>query len=140
MHVAMENSNISSRDIYKELVKNCVCIYNCGVEYKNQEVFITGFYSDKNVPESVYNALSKLPVKKISLGIKKRSDIKNCKTINNNNNFIRISKIGEKTHIDGWISTEKERRKAKIQAFFSTFSFRIEDHLLVINDWLIGSG
>jgi len=134
MHIGMRKSNINSKEIYRELIRNCVCIYNCGVELKNQEVYITGFYSDKNVPKNVYNILSRMPVKKISLSIKKRSDIKNCKTINDNHNFIRISKIGEKTHIDGWISSERERRKAKIQAFFSTFSFKIEDHLQVFNE------
>lgn len=134
MQITMRNSNINSKEIYKELIRNCVCIYNCGVEYKNQEAYITGFYFDKNVMENVYNVLSRLPVKKISLNIKKRSDIKNCKTINDNNNFIRISKIGEKTHIDGWISSERERRRAKIQAFLCTFSFKIEDHLQIIHE------
>ncbi|MDR2580810.1 MAG: hypothetical protein LBC85_07440 [Fibromonadaceae bacterium] len=137
MHIAMENSKINSNDIYKELVKNCLYICNCRVEYKNQSVFITGFYSDANIPENIHKILLKFPIKKINLSLKKRSDIKNCKTINTSDAFIRISKIGNETHIDGWVKNEKEKSKAKWKAikstFFSSFSFKVEDHLLIIS-------
>jgi hypothetical protein len=133
MHVAMEESKVNPNDIYKELVKNCLYICNCQVEYKNQSVFITGFYSDKDIPETLHKTLLKFPIKKINLGLKKRSDIKNCKTINTGNTFIRISKIGEETHIDGWVKNEKEKKRAKIRAIISSFSLKIKNHLLVIN-------
>ncbi|MDR0515980.1 MAG: hypothetical protein LBH25_02945 [Fibromonadaceae bacterium] len=132
MHTLVKNSNIDSNDIYRELIRNCVSICNCRIEFKNQEVFISGFYSDKSVPESVYKTLSRFPIRKINLELKKRFDIKNCKTINKKDAFIRISKIGKETHIDGWVEDDKDRQRAKIKAFFYSFNFKIENHLLVM--------
>lgn len=139
IHTAMEDSDANSKTMYKELLKNCVNICNCRIECKNQEVFISGFYSSPDVPENVHKALLKFPIKKIDLSeLKKRSDIKTCKTINQRDCFIRISKIGKDTHIDGWIPREKERGKAKLAAFLCTYSFKMQDNLQVIQDsWLV---
>jgi hypothetical protein len=130
-HIDVEKSNLTSNDIYKELVKNCVNICCCRVEIENKEVYIEGFYSAKDTPKNIYRILSKYPLKKINLNIKLRSNIKTIKTINEEECFIRISKMEKKFHIDGWVKNEIEKRKAKRNAFFSTFSFKIENHLLV---------
>jgi hypothetical protein len=113
-------------------VRNYVCICCCQVEYKNQEIHIAGFYYAKDTQKKIYRVLSKFPIKRVILDIKMRSDIKIIKTINENERFIRISKIGKKVHIDGWVATEKEKNSAKFKTFFSTFSFKIENHLWVI--------
>jgi hypothetical protein len=132
MHFVVVKSDISSSDIYKELVRNYVCICCCQIEFKNQEIHIAGFYYAKDTQKKIYRVLSKFPIKKVILDIKMRSDIKIIKTINESERFIRISKIGRKVHIDGWVATEKEKNSAKFKTFFSTFSFKIENHLWVI--------
>jgi hypothetical protein len=132
MHTIVKNTNMDTNDLYMELIRNCVNICNCRIEFKNQEVFISGFYSDKTVPDSVYKTLSRYPIRKINLDLKKRFDIKNCKTINNADSFIRISKMGKETHIDGWVENEKQKKRAKFKAFFYGLSFKIENHLLVM--------
>ena len=132
MHVVVEKSALNSNDIYKELLKNNIHICCCHVEHRNQEVYITGFYSAKDTPKNIHRALSKFSIKKINLDIKIRPSIKIIKTINEDNRFVRISKMEKKYHIDGWVKSEKEKRKAILKAFFYSFSFRIENHLLVI--------
>jgi hypothetical protein len=132
MHLGVKKADINSNDIYRELIRNYIYICCCYVEFKNQEVHIAGFYYAKDTQKKIYRVLSKFPIKKIILDIKMRSDIKVIKTINENERFIRISKIGKKTHIDGWVTTEKEKNSAKLKTFFSTFSFKIENHLLIL--------
>jgi len=132
MHFVVTKSEMSSSDIYKELVKNCIYLCCCMVEFKNQEIHIAGFYYAKDTQQKIYRVLSKFPIKKVILDIKMRSDIKVIKTINESERFIRISKIGKIVHIDGWVATEKEKNSAKLKTFFSTFSFNIENHLLVL--------
>jgi len=132
MHFVVVKSEISSNDIYKELVKNCIYLCCCFVEFKSQEIHIAGFYYAKDTQQKIYRVLSKFPIKKVILDIKMRSDIKVIKTINEGERFIRISKIGKIVHIDGWVATEKEKNSAKLKTFFSTFSFKIENHLLVL--------
>jgi len=131
-HFVVAKSDISSNDIYKELVRNCIYLCCCLVEFKNQEIHIAGFYHAKDTQKKIYRILSKFPIKKVILDIKMRSDIKIIKTINESERFIRISKIGKIIHIDGWVPTEKEKNSAKMKTFFSTFSFNIENHLLVL--------
>jgi len=133
MHVIVEKAILNSNDIYKELLKNNIHICCCYVEYKNQEVYIAGFYSAKDTQENIYRALSKFSIKKIDLDIKMRSSIKAVKTINENNRFIKISKMEKDFHIDGWVKSEKEKKRATLKAFFYCFSFKIENHLLVIS-------
>jgi hypothetical protein len=133
MHVILEKANISSNDIYKELIRKCVYLCNCNVELKSQETYITGFYSARGTPKNIYRALQKLSIKKINLDIRMRPDIKTIKTINESDCFIKISKMGKEVHIDGWVRNEKEKKRAKWMAFFCSFCFRIENHLLVIN-------
>jgi len=113
-------------------VRNCIFLCCCRVEFKNQEIQIAGFYYAKDTQKKIYRILSKYPIKKVILDIKMRSDIKVIKTINESERFIRISKIGKVVHIDGWVPTEKEKEAVKLKTFFSTFSFNIENHLLVI--------
>jgi len=132
MHFVVTKSDISSIDIYKELVKNCIYLCCCDVEFKSQEIHIAGFYYAKDTQKKIYRVLSKFPIKKVILDIKMRSDIKVIKTTNESERFIRISKIGKIIHIDGWVATEKEKNSAKLKTFFSTFSFKIENHLLVL--------
>jgi hypothetical protein len=132
MHTVVKNTNMDTNDLYRELIRNCVNICNCRIDFKNQDVFISGFYSDKTVPDSVYKTLSRYPIRKINLDLKKRFDIKNCKTINDADSFIRISKIGKETHIDGWVENEKQKKRAKFKAFFYSLNFKIENHLLVM--------
>jgi hypothetical protein len=132
MHLDVKKSDVSSTDIYRELIRNYIYICCCHVEFKNREVHIAGFYCEKDIQKKIYRVLSKFPVKKIILDIKMRSDIKIIKTINENERFIRISKIGKNVHIDGWVTTEKEKKSAKLKTFLSTFSFNIENHLLII--------
>jgi len=133
MHFVVIKSEISSNDIYMELVRNYICICCCEVEFKNQEIHIAGFYQAKDTQKKIYRVLSKFPIKKVVLDIKMRSDIKIIKTINESDRFIRISKIGKIVHIDGWVATEKEKNSAKLRTFFSTLSFKIENHLLVLS-------
>ena len=133
MHFVVSKSDIISSDIYKELVKNCIYLCCCLVEFKNQEIHIAGFYYAKDTQKKIYRVLSKFPIKKVILDIKMRSDIKVIKTINETERFIRISKIGKIIHIDGWVPTEKEKKSAKWKTFFSTFNFNIENHLLVLS-------
>jgi len=132
IHVVVEKSILNSNDIYKELLKNNIHICCCHVEYKNQEVYITGFYSAKDTPKNIHRALSKFSIKKINLDIKIRPSIRIIKTVNRDDRFFRISKMEKRYHIDGWVKTEKEKRKAILKAFFYSFSFRIENHLWVI--------
>ncbi|MDR2593422.1 MAG: hypothetical protein LBC87_01445 [Fibromonadaceae bacterium] len=132
MHFVVAKSEMSSSDIYKELVKNCIYLCCCLVEFKNQEIHIAGFYYAKDTQQKIYRVLSKFPIKKVILDIKMRSDIKVIRTINESERFIRISKIGKIVHIDGWVATEKEKDSVKWRTFFSTFSFNIENHLLVL--------
>ncbi|GBU26237.1 hypothetical protein R83H12_02932 [Fibrobacteria bacterium R8-3-H12] len=131
MHFVVAKSDISSNDIYRELVRNCIYLCCCQVEFKNQEIHIAGFYYAKDTQKKIYRVLSKFPIKKVILDIKMRSDIKVIKTTNEGERFIRVSKIGKIIHIDGWVPTEKEKNSAKLKTFFSTFSFKIENHLLV---------
>jgi len=133
MHVVVERSILNSNDIYKELLKNNIHICCCHIEYKNQEIYITGFYSAKDTQKNIYRALSKFSIKKINLDIKSRPGIKIIKTINRDNCFIKISKMEKNFHLDGWVKSEKEKRKATLKAFFYSLSFKIENHLLVIN-------
>jgi hypothetical protein len=133
IHIVVERANLNSNEIYKELLKNNIHICCCYVEYKNQEVYIAGFYSAKDTQKNIYRILSKFSIKKITLDIKMRSGIKIIKTINEDNCFIKISKMEKDFHIDGWVKSEKEKRKATLKAFFYSFSFKIENHLLVIN-------
>ncbi|MDR1830154.1 MAG: hypothetical protein LBQ76_05210 [Candidatus Fibromonas sp.] len=133
MRIILEISNISSTEIYKELIRNGIYICRCNVELKNQDVFITGFYSVRDTPKNIYRALQKFPVKKIDLDIRMHSEIKTIKTINESDCFIKISRIGKNVHIDGWVKSEKEKKKAKLKAFFCSFSLRIENHLWVIS-------
>ncbi len=133
MHVILEKADVSSNDIYRELMRKCVHICHCNIELKNQEAYITGFYSAKDTPKNIYRALQKLSIKKINLDIRMRPDIKTIKTINESDYFIKISKMGKEVHIDGWVKSEKEKKKAKWKAFFCSFCFRIENHLLVIS-------
>jgi hypothetical protein len=132
MHFVVAKSDMNSNDIYRELVKNCIYLCCCQIEFKNQEILIAGFYYAKDTQKKIYRVLSKFPIKKVILDIKMRSDIKVIKTINESERFIRISKIGKIVHIDGWVATEKEKNSAKLKTFFSTFSFKIENHLLVL--------
>jgi len=132
MHVVVKRAIINSNDIYKELLKNNIHICYCHVEYKNQEVYITGFYSAKDTPKDIYRALSRFSIRKINLDIKSRPGIKIVKTINRDDCFIKISKMEKIVHIDGWVKNEEEKRKATLKAFFYSFSFKIENHLLVI--------
>jgi len=131
-HFVVTRSDINSNDIYKELVRNCIYLCCCRVEFKNQEIQIAGFYYAKDTQKKIYRVLSKFPIKKVILDIKMRSDIKVIKTINEGERFIRISKIEKIVHIDGWVPTEKEKNSARWKTFFSTFSFNIENHLLVL--------
>ncbi len=133
MRIILEKSNISPIEIYKELIRNGIYICCCDVELKNQDVYITGFYSVKDTPKNIYRVLQKFPVKKVDLNIRMHSDIKTIKTINESDCFIKISKMGKNVHIDGWVKSEKEKRKAKLKAFFCSFSLRIENHLWVIS-------
>jgi hypothetical protein len=133
IRVVVEKSGINSNDIYKELVRNNIHICCCNVEFKNQEVYIAGFYSSKDISKNIHRVLSSFSIKKINLDIKMRSDIKVVKTINKDDCFIKISKMEEDFYIDGWVKNEKEKRKATFKAFFYSFSFRIENHLSVIN-------
>jgi hypothetical protein len=133
MHVVVERATLNSNYIYKELLKNNIHICCCHIEYQNQEVYITGFYSGKNTQKDIYRVLSRFSIKKITLDIKIRPSIKIIKTINRDNCFIKISKMEKKVHIDGWVKSEKEKGKATLKAFFYSFSFKIENHLLVIN-------
>jgi len=132
MHFVVAKLDLNSNDIYKELVRNCIFLCCCRVEFKNQEIQIAGFYYAKDTQKKIYRILSKYPIKKVILDIKMRSDIKVIKTINESERFIRISKIGKVVHIDGWVPTEKEKETVKLKTFFSTFSFNIENHLLVV--------
>jgi hypothetical protein len=132
MQTFVKESNINSRTIYLELLKNDIYISCCHVELENQNVYISGYYSSKNVKESIYRALSKFPFKKITIDVKTRSDIKHIKTINEENRFIKISKIKKYYHLDGWVTDEKEKKKAKRKAIFYTFSLRILSHLQIM--------
>jgi hypothetical protein len=133
MRVILERENISSTEIYKELIRNGVYICCCNIELKNQDVYVTGFYSVKDTPKNIYRALQKFPIKKIDLDIRMHSELKTIKTIIESDCFIKISRIGKNVHIDGWVKSEKEKKRAKLKAFFCSFSFRIENHLWVIN-------
>jgi hypothetical protein len=62
-----------------------------------------------------------------------RLDIKIVKIVNESERFIRISKIEKKFHIDGWVKSEKEKRKVKLRVFFCSLSFKVENHLWVIS-------
>jgi len=132
MHYVMAKLEINPKDIYKELVRNCIFLCCCQVEFKNQEIRIAGFYYSKDTQNKIYRVLSKYPIKKVILDIKMRSDIKVIKTVNESDRFIRISKIEKTIHIDGWVPTEKEKESIKVKTFFSTFGFNIENHLLVV--------
>jgi len=132
LHITVEKLDINLDDVYKKLIKNYIHICDCHIETENQEIYISGFYSNRDVPANIYRILSKYPLKKIILDIKMRTDMKTIKTINESDHFIKISRMGKKVHIDGWVRSEKEKRKAKLKAFFCSFSFRIENHLWVI--------
>jgi len=133
MHVFLKKFDINPNLIYSELLRKCIYLCCCNVEIKNQEAYITGFYNARNVSKSIHNALQKIPIKKIHLDIRMRADIKTIKTINENDRFIKISKMGKEVHIDGWVKSEKEKKKAKLRAFLHSFKFKIENHLRVIN-------
>ena len=133
MHVILGKSNISSGEIYRELLRKCIYICNCKVELKNQEAYITGFYRDRGTPKEINRALQKFPIKKINLDIRMHTDIKTLKTINESDKFIKICKMGKEVHIDGWVNDKKEKRRAKLKAFFCSFCFKIENHLRVIS-------
>jgi hypothetical protein len=133
MHVILDKADIDPNYIYKELLNKCVCICNCNIELKSQEAYITGFYHTKDTMKNIYRTLRKFPIKKINIGLSMRSDMKIIKTINANNYFIRISKMGKDVHIDGWVRSEKEKKRAKWLAFFYSLSFKIENHLWIIN-------
>ncbi|MDR3000857.1 MAG: hypothetical protein LBU89_06290 [Fibromonadaceae bacterium] len=133
MHVFLEKTNVGSNDVYKELTKKGICLCNGRVELRDWEAHITGFSSNKDIPESIHKALQKFPIKKIILKIRKRSDIKTIKTINEKDCFIKMSKMGRYIYIDGWVKSESEKKNANFTAFFSSFSFRIKNNLLVIN-------
>jgi len=133
MHVIMEETDLRSEDLYKELLRKDIYICCNRIEFKNSEAYIAGFCKDRDTPQKIHKALQKFPIKKINLDIKMRPDIKNIKTINENDKFIKISKIGKKVHIDGWVKSEKEKKKANLKAFFSCFNFNIENHIWVIN-------
>ena len=133
MHIVVERTNINPNNIYMELLKNCIYICCCNIEIENQNVHISGFYSDKDIPGKIYRVLSKFSVKKINLDIKMRLDIKIVKIVNESERFIRISKIEKKFHIDGWVKSEKEKRKVKLRVFFCSLSFKVENHLWVIS-------
>gem|GEM_PF-1568455 len=133
MHVFLEKENISPNDVYKELIRKGICLCNSYIELKNHEIYIMGFYSVKDTPKEIYKVLQKLPIKKANLNVRMRSDIKTVKTINASDHFIKIRRKGRNVHIDGWVKNEKEKKRANFKAFFSTFSFRIKNHLLVIS-------
>jgi hypothetical protein len=63
-----------------------------------------------------------------------RPDMKHIKTINEDHRFIKITKIEKDYHIDGWVKTEKEKRKEKLRAFRHTLSFKIQNHLQIIEE------
>jgi hypothetical protein len=132
-HISVEKARVNSNDIYKELIKNCIYICCCYVKYENQEVNITGFHFTKDIQKKIHRALAKFPIKRIYFDIKMRPDLKIVKTINLSNCFIRISKMGKEVHIDGWVRNEKLKKRAKLYAFLRCFSFRIENHLLIMN-------
>jgi hypothetical protein len=134
MHTDVEKTDIRRSDIYMELLKNCINICSCQIEFRNQEVYIAGFYSAKDIQKQIYRALAKFPIKKINLGIKLRPEIKTVKTINESERFVRISKLGKDFHIDGWVRSRREKKRTKLKSFFSTLSLRIENHLLVIKE------
>jgi len=98
MRIILERADINSTEIYKELIRNGIFICCCNVELKNQDVYITGFYSAKDTPKNINRALQKFPIKKIDLDIRKHSDIKTIKTINESDCFIKISRM-ERTFI-----------------------------------------
>jgi len=132
-HITVEKLDINLDDVYRKLIRNYIHICDCHIEAENQEIYISGFYSNRDIPANVYRILSKYPLKKIILDIKMRTDMKTIKTINESDHFIKISRMGKKVHIDGWVRSEKEKRKAKLKAFFCSFTFRIENHLWVIS-------
>lgn len=133
IHVDVRRSRIDSNEIHKELIKNCIYICCCNIQVEDQDIYISGFYSNREIPKNIYRILSKYPVKKITLDIKMRTDMKTIRTINEDSHFIKINKIGKEIHIDGWVGSEKEKRKAKFTAFFCSPSFRIANHLWVIS-------
>ena len=132
LNLAVAKTDINPNIIYMELLKNFIYICCCKVEIENEELYISGFYSSKETPKLIYRALSKFPIKKINLRIKLRSDLKSLKTISQTNGFIKISRIEKTIHIDGWVKSEKEKKRANLKAFLCSFSFKIENHLLVV--------
>jgi hypothetical protein len=134
MHIEVKKSEINSETIYLELLKNDIYICCCHIELDNQDVYISGYYPSKNVKENIYRALSNFPIKKITLDVKTRSDIKHIKTINEEFRFIKIAKIKKYYHLDGWVINEKEKKKAKRKAFFHTLSFKILNHIKIMEN------
>ena len=133
MHVFLEQSSITETDVYKELLRKYVCLCRCKVELKSQEVYITGIHNSKETSKSIYNALKRFPLKKIHLDLRMRPDVKIIKTLNERDWFIKISKIGNDVHMDGWVRSEKQKKRAKWIAFFYSFKLKVENNLWVIN-------
>ena len=133
IHVVLEKANILASEIYRELLKKFIYICCCKVEIENQEVYIAGIYNSKETPKNIHYALQKFPFKKINLNLRMRSDAKIIKILEEKDWFIRISKVGKDVHMDGWVRTEKQRKRAKWIAFFYTFKLKVENHLWVIN-------
>jgi len=133
MQVMLEKSNIKASEIYKELQRNYIHLCGCKVELEKNEVYIAGMYTAKDIPKNINNALRKFPLKKIHLDLRMRHDVKIIKTISEKDWFIKLSKIGKTIHMDGWVRSEKQKKRAKWIAFFYTFKFRVENHLWVID-------
>ncbi|GHV11005.1 hypothetical protein AGMMS49938_00960 [Fibrobacterales bacterium] len=118
-------------ELYKLLIKNEIHIYNCKIQFAPQEIFITGFYCDKSIPERIYTVLGNLPIKSLKLDLKFRSEIKILKTSLKNGNFVRIVSSGETILIDGWVKTSKQKSFATIEAILRSLKFNVKNNLYI---------